>query len=92
MLMKLKFESTHIYKDTIERQWKWLNSPCHEGDFDLKNFWLEDNIGIWLNLFKLRQKTLNIGLQHFETQYQARKQQEKENLIFKSESGMTITK
>ena len=37
-ILKLKFMSSKIYQDIIERQWQWLNSPCHEGDFDLKNF------------------------------------------------------
>lgn len=54
-LMKLKFTSSHIYKDTIEKQWKWLNSPCYEGDFYLVNYWLEDNLpNVWLPLFKMR--------------------------------------
>jgi len=32
-LIKLKFASVGIYKSMIEKQWKWLNSPCKEGDF-----------------------------------------------------------
>ena len=43
-LMKLKFGSAGLYKNIIEKQWAWLNSPCKEGDFNLKNFWLEDNL------------------------------------------------
>jgi len=63
--MKLKFTSAKIYSDIIERQWNWLNRPCHEGDFELKNFWLEDNINIHIDLLKLRQKTLTISLANF---------------------------
>jgi hypothetical protein len=32
-LLKLKFGSAGIYKSIIESQWKWLNTPCREGDF-----------------------------------------------------------
>ena len=53
-LLKLKNSSVKIYEDIISRQWKWLNSPCSEGDFNINNFWLEDNINIWIDLFRLR--------------------------------------
>lgn len=53
-LLKLKFASSKIYEDIIENQWKWLNSTHVEGDFTIKNYWLEDNLGIWCNLFKLK--------------------------------------
>ena len=87
-LMKLKFSSAHIYKDIIETQWAWLNSPCHEGDFDLKNYWLEDNLqNVWLPLFKLRQKGLSISLKGFMQQYEKRKEEEKKRTLFVSESG-----
>ena len=43
-LTKLKWGSTYIYRSMIERQWNWLNSPCHEGDFNIRNYWLEDNL------------------------------------------------
>jgi hypothetical protein len=61
-LMKLKFSSAGLYTSMIERQWEWLNKPCHMGDFDLKNFWLEDNIDIWMSLFKMRNKCINCSL------------------------------
>lgn len=65
-LLKLKFSSAHIYKSIIDRQWQWLNSPCKEGDFMLNNYWLEDNImNVWLPIFKMRQKGLNISLKNF---------------------------
>lgn len=56
MLMKLKFGSTGIYEKIIMNQWQWLNSPCQEGDFNLRNFWLEDNLNIHLDLARLRNK------------------------------------
>lgn len=95
-LMKLKFgtggygSSASIYKKIIEAQWKWLNSPCHEGDFDLKNFWLEDNLQIWIDLFRLKQKSLHVSLDAFVKQNEARKKMEAEKVIKKSASGEAI--
>lgn len=90
-LMKLKFSSNKIYNDIIDRQWNWLNSPCHEGDYDIKNLWLEDNLNVHIDLMRLRQKTLPVSLNAFVTQYDARKKQEAENTIFKNEN-ILITK
>jgi len=61
-LMKLKFSSVGLYTSIIENQWKWLNTPCHEGDFDLRNLWLEDNIDIWMSLFKMRNRCIDCSL------------------------------
>lgn len=92
-LMKLKFQtSSGAYRSLIESQWKWLNSPCHEGDFDLKNFWLEDNLSIWTSLFKLRQKTLTIDFSNFVAQHEKRLAKEKESTIYKTDDGLLITK
>lgn len=85
-LLKLKFMSSKIYQDIIERQWQWLNRPCHEGDFDLKNFWLEDNLNIHIDLNRLRSKTLKISLTNFIKQYEARKKKEAEATLFKNEN------
>ena len=95
-LMKLKFgtgghgSSAGVYRKIINAQWKWLNSPCHEGDFDLKNFWLEDNLQIWIDLFRLKQKTLKISLDSFVKQNEARKKLEAEKVIKKSASGEAV--
>lgn len=94
-LMKLKFgtsgeSSTGAYKKMIEAQWKWLNSPCKEGDFYLKNFWLEDNLGIWVDLFRMKQKTLNISLDSFVKQSEARKKEEEAKIIKRSASREAI--
>lgn len=96
-LLKLKFSSSKIYLDMINRQWIWLNSPVHEGDFVLKNFWMEDNLGVWVSLFRLRQKTLTVSLSHFSEQYEARKKAqsahaEGKDIIFKTEDGVEILK
>ena len=87
-LEKLKWTSSHIYEDKIEKQWKWLNSPCKEGDFFIRNYWLEDNLqNVWLPLFKMRQKGVKISLKNFISQYDRRKEEEAKKLVFMSESG-----
>ena len=86
-LRKLKFGSIGIYKNIIENQWKWLNSPCREGDFNIKNFWLEDNLNIWIDMNRLKQKTLNVSYASFIAQFNARKLAEAQSVIAKSESG-----
>lgn len=73
MLQKLKFLSVGAYRNIIERQWKWFHTPCHEGDFMLKNFWLEDNLGIWIDLCRMRQKTAVFTMTNVMRQYTARK-------------------
>lgn len=90
-LMSLKCASTEKYKSMVEEQWKWLNSPHHEGDFDVKNFWLEDNLHIHVDFMRLRQKTLNVSLGQFVTQYEEKRAQEAANTIF-SNGNVAITK
>ena len=69
-LTALKFESPNHYRSIIESQWKWLNSPCDEGDFHLNNYWLEDNMAnVWIPLSKMRQKGLCISYKSFSQQY-----------------------
>ena len=72
----------------IEAQWKWLNSPCIEGDFRINNYWLEDNLNnVWIPIFKMRQKGLHISMKNFMQQFDQRKREEEAKMIFKSESG-----
>lgn len=52
-LMKLKFASSGAYRKMVEAQWNWLNSEHEEGDFKVKNCWLEDNMEVWYPLFTL---------------------------------------
>lgn len=91
-LLKLKNGSAKIYEDIINRQWKWLNSPCHEGDYDIKNFWLEDNLNIWIDMLRLRQKTLTVGMNGFAQAYEKRKEEEAKNVLYKNDNGVVITK
>lgn len=52
-LFKLKFSSVGLYEKMINQQWGWLNSPTKAGDCQIKNWWMEDNMGIWMNLYRL---------------------------------------
>ena len=90
-LSSLQSMSTDAYKGLIERQWKWLNSPCKEGSFNLKNFWLEDNLNVHIDMLRLRSKTLKVSMNAFSQQYEARKKKEAEDTIFKNKN-ILITK
>lgn len=89
-LMKFKFMSAGVYRSIIESQWKWLNSPIKEGDFNLHNFWLEDNLNIWVDLMRLKQKTLNISISNVMAQIEARKAEEQKKQIAQSNSGEAV--
>lgn len=87
-LVKFKYQSAGAYGKTIESNWRWLNAPCHEGDFNLKNYWLEDNLpNVWVPLFRLPQKGFKISYTSFSKQYEKRKEDEAKRLVFKSKSG-----
>jgi len=86
MLLDLKFKSIGAYKNLIENQWKWLNSPCDEGDFHLNNYWLEDNLNLWTNMLRLKQKTISVSMQKFEENFMKAKEQEEKNTIFKNDN------
>ena len=85
-LIKLKFSSVGAYTSMIENQWKWLNSPCHEGDFDLNNFWMEDNLNIWIDLMRLREKSTSCSLSAY---IKSKKEQEQE-VIYSNENGVEM--
>jgi len=90
-LLKFKMLSPDRYGDIIERNWKWLNSPHHEGDFDVKNWWLEDNIGIHIDMLRMRSKPVNVSFTSFLQQYEARKLKQEKSTIYKNEN-ILITK
>ena len=92
LLLKLKFTSVGAYQKIIQQQWKWLNSPTHEGSFDLKNFWLEDNLNIHIDLRRLRQKPLQISFKLLAKNYEAMVKEEKENTLFETPGGAKIMK
>jgi len=86
LLLKLKFMSNGKYKEMIEKQWKWFNSPCIEGDFSLNNYWLEDNMNMWIDMLRMRNKTLRVSMNSFASQYEARKKKEAEDTLLKNEN------
>lgn len=86
MLQKLKFMSVGAYRNMIQNQWKWFNTPRHEGDFDIKNFWLEDNLNIWIDLCRIRPKTAKFSMANIIQQYMQRKKAEMEQTIFNNEN------
>ena len=87
-LTKLKFQTVNQYRSNIEKQWRWLNSPCDEGDFHLNNYWLEDNLSnVWIPIFKMRQKGLKVSYKNFAEQYNKMKEEQTKKTLFVSESG-----
>lgn len=91
-LMKLKFSSVGAYSSMIENQWRWLNTPCHEGDFDINNFWLEDNLNIWLDLMRLRDKYAKCSLSVYLKKKKELLKQKEEETIYSNNNGVEILK
>lgn len=91
-LMKLKFMSNGAYSKLVESQWKWFHTPCKEGDVILKNYWLEDNLDIWVNIFRLRQKGLSISFARYREQAALRNKAENQQVLFKAPNGAEILK
>jgi hypothetical protein len=52
---------------------------------------MEDNLQIFIDLYRLRQKSINVSLNMFVQQYDARKKAEQENTVFKNDN-ILITK
>ena len=86
MILDLKFKSVGAYTNMIETQWKWLNATQPEGDFTLNGYWLEDNMELWINMLRMRNKTLSVSLNSFIQQFEARKKKETENTLFKNDN------
>jgi len=74
------------YREMIERQWKWLTSKRREGDFDVNGFFLEDNMRIFMDRYRLRQKSLMVSLAGFVGQYEARLEEERRNAVYKNDN------
>lgn len=51
-LMKLKFSSMGAYKKMVETNWNLINSAHEDGDFELQTSWMENNLGVWMSIFK----------------------------------------
>lgn len=98
-LKKLKFSSTGAYQSIIEDNWKVFNTPKTDGDFNIKNWWLEDNLDIWINLFKLKPRAPLCSLKLYKHRKQEAEkiqkqidEQEKKNTILKTDDGVKIMK
>jgi hypothetical protein len=91
-LLKLKFTSSGAYKSIIEENWKWLNTPRRDGDFNIKNGWLEDNLGIWIDMFRLRPRAPMCSMMLYWKDKQAKEAQKAENTIFSGDNGVEILK
>ena len=91
-ILDLKFMSVGAYRNMIESNWKYFNSPKKDGDRFVKNWWLEDNLDIWIEMFRLRNKGLNVSMaQYFERKKESEKNHSK-NVVFKGENGVEIIK
>jgi hypothetical protein len=91
-LLKLKFMSAGAYRSIIEENWRWFNSPKIDGDFNIKNGWLEDNLGIWIDLFRLKPKAPTCSMQLYWQHKQEEERNHRENTIFSDENGVEILK
>jgi hypothetical protein len=91
-LLKLKFASVGVYRSIIEENWKWFNSPKKDGDFQIKNGWLEDNLGLWIDMFKLRPKAPTCSMNMFWQEKMKNDAERAQNMIFQGENGVEILK
>jgi hypothetical protein len=98
-LKKLKFSSVGAYRSIIEDNWKVFNTPKKDGDFTVKNWWLDDNLDMWIDLFKLKPKAPTCSLSRYikqkkeiEIKQKQIDEQEKMNTILKTDDGVQIMK
>lgn len=92
-LMKLKYGSVGIYEKMIEQQWRFLNSPHEECGIKSPNWWLEDNIGVWIKLFSMRKKPQNVSLnKYIEVQNKLKEKNDPANILFNNDNGLEIIK
>lgn len=91
-LTKLKFQNPNIYGRIIQKNWEWFNSQKKDGDFNVRNGWLEDNLGIWIEMFRLKPKAPVCSMRIYWEQKQKREQERAQNAIFRGENGVEILK
>lgn len=93
-LLKLKYGSVGIFEKIIDNQWKFLNSPHEECGIKSPNWWLEDNIGIWVKFFSMRKKPQTISINKYIEVQKSKKAAMKnpENFIFNDGNGIEIIK
>lgn len=91
-IMEIKFASAGVYRNIVETNWKWLNSPKLDGDYQIRNGWLEDNMDIWTQIFKMRQKGLKISLKNFIEKMKEVERKNEKNVIYRGDNGVEILK
>ena len=91
-LLKLKFSSSGLYRKIIEQNWKWFNSPMKDGDFQIRNGWLEDNLQIWVDMFRLRPKAPYCSMNLYWERKKKLMKERIENTIYADETGVEILK
>lgn len=64
-LMQLTKMSNKDYSDMIEKQHEYINKPVFECGWQLKNWWLEDNMTPWVILWTLRKKSAKLSIKKF---------------------------
>ena len=64
-IMKFKTGSVGVYESIVKSQWKFLNSKHEECGIKSPNWWMEDNIGVWMRLFNMRKRGVTISMSRF---------------------------
>lgn len=91
-ILEMKFVSAGVYRNIIETNWKWLNSSKPDGDYVIRNGWLEDNMDIWMQIFKMRQKGPKISLKDFLRKMDETRSKNDQNVIYHGDNGVEILK
>lgn len=91
-LIKLKFQNPNIYGRIIQKNWEWFNSQKKDGDFNIRNGWLEDNLGIWIDMFRLKPRAPVCSMRIYWEHKQKDEQERVQNAIFRGENGVEILK
>jgi hypothetical protein len=87
-LDKFKMMSAGVFTSIIQSNWKWLNSPHSDGGIQAKNWWLEDNLGIWINIMRLPPKEIELSLSKFIENKEKEKSENK--VIFQNNEGIEV--
>lgn len=69
-LIEFTHMSAERYQSIVKAQWTWLNSPAEEVGYKLKNWWLEDNIDVWLPVFAQPQRMTQAKADQMKAQVQ----------------------
>ena len=79
--------SAGVYSNIVENQWKWLNSPHHEGGWDSPNWWLESNYAPWIKVWQMRHKSSELSLAKYLEVKRNNAKKEKESIVLSKNNG-----